>query len=279
MALLTEHARNELPLPHSRATALEWGRKHARLELTNDFDVLRPTISTWDQNFTILSSAAAGDLALATAFDAAEVEEFYLRSHDNRQVVDAQCHKELNARWYQFSEQHAGLRTVATGELERILVANIYPAWTDGILGELVWIQPTWAAQTVDAEQQIALSRQLDAFDDAWRAGDVEAKLATIEDQTCSAIRVVETPGGHRHRAVAWTKEELREAWSRPEAGRVLELERVHHCATAWYVFASYTMLIDVGGRSVERETAAILPVGPNRKFIGELSYSMQGEL
>jgi hypothetical protein len=104
---------------------------------------------------------------------------------------------------------------------------------------------------------------------------------ATVADGTQpihSVIRIVEVNGDRRSRVIGHTKDELRSAWSAPEAGRVLELERVDRLITNWYVFASYRALLEVPGRRVARETARIFSLGPDGKFTGELSYSMETE-
>jgi len=89
-------------------------------------------------------------------------------------------------------------------------------------------------------------------------------------------IRVAEVNGDRRSRAVAWSKRELRDAWGPPTAGRVVEFERLNRVTTNTYVFASYKTVLELTDRRVERETALILPLGPSRKFVGELSYSME---
>jgi hypothetical protein len=104
---------------------------------------------------------------------------------------------------------------------------------------------------------------------------------ATVADGTHpihSVIRIVEVSGDRRSRTIGHTKDELRSAWSAPEAGRVLELERLNQCITNWYVFASYRTLVEVSGRRIARETARIFPLGSDGTFIGELSYSMETE-
>jgi hypothetical protein len=45
-----------------------------------------------------------------------------------------------------------------------------------------------------------------------------------------------------------------------------------------YYVSAAYRTVLKVGNGKVVRETAMLLPIGPNRKFIGELSYSLEAK-
>jgi hypothetical protein len=263
-------------LPHSATTALRWGRGHALAELSNNVDEIMTTISAWDTNFALLSSPPDGELSLRVLTTVAEVRDLYVGSVARHLDLAHHRFNEINGSWYQLTEQRADLQILATGERERVHVVVVFPTWPDGIIGELIWSEPSWATRAFGEEDQIELSHRLDAFDDAWRSGDLDGRLATIEEQTSSAIRIADADGDHRFRAVAHTKAELRDAWSLPEAGRVVDFERVHQCITSWYVFASYKTLLELPGRTVARETARLMPVGPNGKFVGELSYSMQ---
>jgi hypothetical protein len=282
-------------LPHSALTGLTKAREHALSELTNDAGVILPTVSHWDSNFVILSAPPEGELLVETWLDPEAVTDFYTSRILNRHHTLAQYRvNEVNAPWYQFTEQWGDLRWFATGGILTVHVAGLFPVWVDGILGEICWHEPAWATGPFGQAGQMELSRRLDAFDDGWRAGDVDAMLATVEDDSRSVIRVVDPgrpagavdpgrPAGAgdegRSRWIAGSKDELHGAWSAPEFGRVIELERLHQCMKSWYVFASYRMLLQLPGRRVARETALLLPVGPNGKFVGELSYSMETEV
>jgi len=264
-------------LPHTESTGRTWSRDHARSERTNDAEVILKTVSRWDSNFVILSPVAGGDLKLETWLDPDAVDDFYNHRVLHRHHTLAQyCVNEFNTPWYQFTEQIGDLLWIETGKEIQVHVVGLFPVWVDGIIGEICWHAPEWTNRPFDAGDRIELSRRLDAFDVAWRSGDLDMMAATVGDRTTSVIRVVEVDGDRRHRAIAENTNELREAWSAPAAGRVLELERLHQIITNWYVFAAYRLLVEVSGRTVVRETARILPVGPDGKFMGELSYSME---
>jgi hypothetical protein len=183
------------------------------------------------------------------------------------------------SRWYKVTDTRGEMTMHETGRVERNHVAVLFPAWTDGIIGEVTWTEPAWAADRLTKDVRIALSRQLDQFDASWQSGDLDARLELVEDDTCSAIRIVEVNGTRRSRMVARNKAELRAAWAAGGAGRTVEFERLTRLTTTSYIFASYRMVIEFEDRAVERETAAILPLGPNRRFVGELSYSMEVKL
>jgi len=93
-----------------------------------------------------------------------------------------------------------------------------------------------------------------------------------------SVIRIVEVNGDRRSRAIGHTKDELRSAWSAPEAGRVLELERVHQVITNWYVFASYGRCLRCRAAGSCARPRVSSRSAPDGKFTGELSYSMETE-
>ena len=269
-------------LPHTPTTGLIKTRAHARSELSNDFGIILPTVSTWDSNFVVLTPMPDGDLEFGTWLSGEAVRAFYESSLSRQDTLEQYPVNEFNATWYQFAEAVGNLRWHSDGEIHQVHVAVLFPVWVDGIIGEICWKAPQWADRPFDIAQRVELSQRLDAFEEGWRSGDVDAMAATVADSTHSihsVIRTVEVNGDRRFRAVAHTKDELKSAWSAPEAGRVLELERIDQCITNWYVFASYRTLLDVAGRRVARETARVLPLGPDGKFIGELSYSMETEM
>jgi hypothetical protein len=266
-------------LPHHPLTARDRAREHGLAERSNDLGVITPTVSAWDQHFAVLSHTADGEFDLQLALDPDAIRQFYVDRLKTWSLVTSYGENDLYSRWYKLTDTRGEMTMLATGEVERNRVAVLFPAWTDGIVGEITWTEPPWAVQQLTKEQRIGVSLQLDAFDAAWRAGDLDGRLATIEDKTCSVIRVAEVDGDRRSLAVARSKAELREAWASPATGQVRTFERRYRLTTNTYVFASYLMVLELAGRQVERETALILPLGPNLKFVGELSYSMEVEI
>jgi hypothetical protein len=266
-------------LPYSRMTARHAAREHGLSERSNDVRVITPTVSTWDQHFAVLSSPAEGEFELQLACDPAAVEQFYVDRIKSWLLVTSYGENDVYSRWYKLTDTRGEMTMVATGKVERNHVVVLFPAWTDGIIGEITWTEPPWAARYLDTEHKMEISRRLDAYDAAWQAGDLDARLSAIEDKTCSVVRIAGVNGPRRLLAVARSKDELRDAWASAGAGRILEFERLTRLTTSTYVFASYRMVLEAGGRKVERETAAILPIGPSRRFVGELSYSMEVEL
>ena len=263
-------------MPHSPETGRRIAREHGLSEFTNDVDTITPTVSAWDQHFALLSSTPDGELQLRLVQDPEGVHLFYVDRVGTRLLLKTYGENDVSSRWYKLTDTHAEWQSVATGEIERNRAAVLFPAWTDGIIGEIMWDEPAWSRKTIEADAGVDISRRLEAYEAAWRSGDPQARLLTVEDKTCSVIRVAEVDGERRSLTVAWSKEELREAWSPSSAGRVLELERLTRVTTSTYVFAAYRLALDLGDRTVDRETAVILPLGPNGRFVGELSYSME---
>lgn len=266
-------------LPHDEETGRVMGRAHNRAVMANDVDVLRPTLSSWDTFRARLGFAVNGDLDFAAEFTPEPAEEAF-RSHLREfEITSIHVTNEFHRPWYQFAEESFSWRRLGASDVHSTTTAYFKPAWTDGVLGLVYTQRPTWSEVDPDISELHRLSDQLDAFDGAWRDGDVDARLHTIDDDTRSAIGVMQIDGPRRQRAVALSKSELAEAWRGPMAGRVLELERLHHRLTHWVVFAGYRMVVEQGGRTVERETACLLPVARSGRFVGEMSYSLEIDL
>jgi hypothetical protein len=273
---VTERRSVDSQLPHHPLTGRTMAKAHGLAERSNDLGVIMPTVSAWDQHFAVLSATADGEFDLRLAFDTDAVKRFYVDRLDSWSLITSYGENDVCSRWYKLTDTRGEMTILATGAVERNRVAVLFPAWTDGIIGEITWTEPPWALQQLSKEQRIEVSLQLDAFDAAWRSGDLDGRLATIEDNTCSVIRVAEVNGDRRSLSVAWSKPELREAWESPAAGRVVQFERLNRVTTNTYVFASYKTVLELPDRQVERETALILPLGPGGKFVGELSYSLE---
>jgi hypothetical protein len=271
----------ESQLPLAPASGLTKAREHARSERVNDHGTILATVSTWDSNFVVVTPMPDGDVEFGAWLDVEAVHAFYDSALERQDTLEQYPVNELNAHWYQFAEAVGNLGWHSDGLVHQVHVAVLFPVWTDGIVGEICLKAPHWAARPFDITQRVDLSERLAAFDEGWRSGDLDAMAATVADTTQpihSVIRIVEVNGDRRSRAIGHTKDELRSAWSAPEAGRVLELERVDRLITNWYVFASYRALLEVSGRRVARETARIFSLGSDGKFTGELSYSMETE-
>lgn len=269
-----------LVLPHTATTAVDVVASHSAAELTNDLNTILATISSWDQNYAILVPNPDGTLQLRSAFTAAEIQQLYTtQTTTSRNPGGERRNSEINGRWYDFLDSRYNVIRLPSGtEVTDLRGAFLIIAWPDGVVGEIFWGQPSWAP-AFDAATPPRLIRMLVAYEDAWRSGDVDARLTLIEDETCSVVRVARTSGDHRSRYVARTKDELRAAWTSSKKDRILGFERLQQVVSTFYVFAAYRLVLDVGGEKVVRETAALFPLGPSGKFIGELSYSLETKL
>jgi hypothetical protein len=269
----------ESKLPLAPGSGLTKARAHAVSERSNDHETILATVSTWDSNFVVVTPMPDGDIEFGAWLDVDAVHAFYENALFRQDTLEQYPVNELNGTWHQFTEAVGNVGWHSDGLVHQVHVAVLFPVWTDGILGEICLKAPHWADRPFDIAQRVDLSERLDAFDAGWRSGDLDAMAATVADSTQpihSVIRIVEVNGDRRSRAIGHTKDELRSAWSAPEAGRVLELERVDRLITNWYAFASYRALLEVSGRRVARETARIFSLGSDGKFTGELSYSME---
>lgn len=281
---ITDTRSPELQIPHAADTVVQVVTTHSRAELAGQAagsaEGIIATVSKWDQQYALLGSRPGGDIALTTFCTFDEVRQYYIdKMTSNRYYGGEQRRYEFHGRWFELLDTECDIVWLDSGEWEHKRVVNLQPIWPDGIVGEIVWAEPKGASRSLNPDQLLAINLRLNAFDEAWRSGDHDARLVTIEDRTCSAIRVVEVNGLRRSRAETHTKGELRDAWNAPEAGRVLDLQRLAHTVTNMYAFALYKAVLEMPYGNVVRETAMILPLGPNHKFIGELSYSMEAQI
>jgi hypothetical protein len=289
-------------LPHTELTAAEQACRHYEAEISNDVELILPTVSSWDQFYAILSATKSAEerrrpaapvpkphWALRTYFNPAEVREHY--EGVKADVLATNTEKryfETPGTWYELVDTRFDLSFVSSGEHVDWRAAFLFPVWDDGIIGEITWmvdpeevvyykeLEPSSARVTPLFIAPIELVAKLSQFEEAWRAGDLEKKLVHFEEETRNAFGIAEVNGPGRHKVVANTKQELFDKWSHPAVGKIIELERLRTVLSTYYVFAHYRMTVDVGGRTALRETVALFPLSPERKFIGEMSYSIE---
>ena len=267
----------DLNFPHTPSTVVDTVTPLSLAAITNDLDNILPTLSSWDSHYAVLSAQADGAFNLRTAFTAEEAREYYAANvtaftylDDEKRFYDHQ------GRWFSVVDSTFSLNMLPNGPMfTGMRGVHVVLTWPDGVIGQLYWGEPSWV-QPFDVRDPKEFTDKLIAYEDAWRSGNMEARLAMIEDQTCSVGRVAELSGTRRSRFVARTKDDLRAAWSSATAGKVLELNRLHHIVSTYYVFVVHRVVLKVGGARVVREVATLLPIGPNRKFIGELSYAFE---
>ena len=261
-------------LPHDSMTARRRVDEHIEAERTNDVANIMSTMSAWDQHYSFLSATPEGPLRLFLAENTAEVHEHYVDRVRSWSLAAGHGLKKIQSPWYTFHEAVGEFRTFPSGEVVKHRLVFLFPTWTDGIIGEISW-EPQWSEEVPsDWRQEADVARCLDELDATWASGDVDTRLALVEDDCCSVIRTVELGGNRRLRTVARNKAELRAAWSVAAAGQVVSMERTNRVIAHFYAFEAYRMLIDLPHGRVEREVARLYPVGQSGRFIGELSYS-----
>jgi hypothetical protein len=268
-------------LPHEPFTAARVIDRHVQAEYGNQIPEIMPTVSGWDQHFALLSptpSPQAGlDLILAT--DRPGVQEYYEGTRREWSIITSHHLKEVDTPWYSFHDSVGEIRMLDSGQVRIGRTAVLFPTWPDGIIGEIVWPEAAWTTAPPDWKVELEIGRRLDEFEDRWRAGDVGGMLQQVEDDCCTVTRVAEIRGEHRVRTVARSKAELDVALSSPEAGRIVELERTNLVLSHYYAFAAYRMQLQLPDRQVEREIAALFPIGPSGLIIGQLSYGFEVRL
>jgi hypothetical protein len=275
-----DNCSQDLRLPHTASTSVDAVAAHAAAELTNDLGTILSSISAWDQNYAILTVNSDGSLNLKSAFTPDEIRQYYTANVAAFRTLPGEGRlNEVAGRWYDLVDTRASFAVLPDGPtLTGLRGVFLFLTWPDGIIGEIFWPEPSWV-KPFAVEDPKELTAKLIAYENAWQSGNVDARLAAIEDQTCSSIGIAGLNTPRRKHFVAKTKDELRTAWNSPEAGTVVEFKRLHHVVSTYYVFAAYRTVLKVDDHEVVRETATLLPIGPNRKFIGELSYSLEAEL
>jgi hypothetical protein len=265
-----------LVLPHTATTSVDKVAELSQATLTNNLQTIMSAYSRWDTNEVILWANPDGTLTLKTTFNLAEVEQHVASVLSTAQYPGGELrNSDLPGRWFDLLDSQYKSIDLASGVETTYRAAFLFITWPDGVIGQIYWREPSWTP-AFNVTMPETLIHKLTAYEDAWRSGDVDARLAQIEDQTCSVVRIASVTGNRRSRFVARTKADLRAGWTSESAGRVIEFERLYRVISTFYISAGYKFVLDVGGKLVVRETAVIFPLGPNRKFIGELSYSLE---
>jgi hypothetical protein len=267
-------------LPHDARTATRRIAQHVEAEYGNQVPVIMPTVSTWDIHFAMPAPAPAGiDLMLATTTD--EARTYYEGTRREWSIVTSHHLKTVDAPWYSLHDSVGELRMLATGEVRIGRTAVLFPAWTDGIIGEIVWAQQPWAAadgrNLTDAE--LATMRLHDDYVARWKDGDVDGLLDLVDDDCCTVVRIAGVAGVARSLSVAKSKHELRAQLASPGAGRIVDFELTNHVMSHWYAFAAYRMVVQLADRRVEREIAALYPIAESGRIVGQLAYGFEVDL
>lgn len=265
-----------LELPHTEMTAVNMVTARSLAALTNDLDTIMSTYSRWDSNEVFLWANPDGTLTFKTAFTFTEVEQHVAAVLGSAHYPGGELrNSDQPGRWFDLLDSQYYSIDSATGVKSTFRAAFLFVTWPDGVIGQMYWREPSWTP-AFEITMPQTLMEMLVAYENAWQSGDVDARLALIEDETCSVVRIAGATGDHRSRFVARTKTDLRAGWTSESSGKVIELKRLYKVVSTFYISAGYKLVLDVAGKRVERETAILFPLGPNRKFIGELSYSFE---
>jgi hypothetical protein len=265
-----------LILPHTETTAVDKVVAMSQATLTNDLNTIMSQYSRWDSNEVFLWANPDGTLTIITTTDLAEIEQRWVTYLSSTHYPGGEHrNSDKTGRWYDLLDGDYYQIDTTTGVKSSYRAAFLFVTWPDGVIGQMYWREPSWTP-AFEVTMPQTLLNMLVAYENAWQSGDVEARLALVEDKTiCSAVRIAGLDG-RRSRFLATTKDELRAGWTSESYGKVIELERLYQVISTYYISAAYRLVLDVEGRRVVRETAALFPLGPKRKFMGELSYSFE---
>ena len=266
-----------LVLPHTETTAVDKLVAFSQGTLTNDLNTIMSNYSQWDTHEVFLFENPDKTLRLKTTASLVEAQQRWTDYLGRARYPGGERRNSENAgRWFDLIDSQYFQIDTATGAESTTRAAFLIFSWPDGVIGQIYWPQPSWTpAFQVTLPQ--TLQRKLAAYEQAWKLGDVDARLALIEDQTTSSVvRIASVSTNRRSRFVATNKADLRAGWLSASYGRVLEMERLYQVISTFYVSAAYRLVVEVAGRRFVRETAVLFPIGPNGKFVGELSYSLE---
>jgi hypothetical protein len=248
---------------------------HVDAEHRNDVPEIMTTVSSWDVHYAIVTPGESDlDLMRATSTEAARA--YYEQDRRERRHVTSRHLTELNGSWFCFHESVGHLEVVRAGTINP-QSAILFPVWDDGIIGEIVWLRPGWAGERTDRlARALEVGRNLDEWMGRWAGGEIEGMLALVEQRCLSVVRTASLDSGARSLAVSRSKAEMARAMDPASVGNILDLERTALALTDWYAFAAYRMRVEAAGRTVDRELAAIYPVGPSGAFVGQLAYAIE---
>ena len=269
----------EALLPHGQHTAGRRIAAHVATEYRNNVDEIMPTVSTFDVHFAMPAPNADGtaiDLMLATTTE--EARTYYEGTRREWNIITSHHLRTVDAPWYSLHDSVGEIRMLDSGEVRIGRTAVLFPAWTDGIIGEITWPQPQWSIADARDVTDLELKhmRLHDAYLERWQAGDVDGVLGLFEEVVCSVVRVVELGGERRHRNVARSRAELGTQLTAPDAGKVVDFELTNLALSHWYVFAAYRYELELRDRRVERELASFYPVSAAGKLVGQLAYGFE---
>jgi hypothetical protein len=269
----------EALLPHGHHTTGRRIAAHVATEYRNDVAEIMPTVSTFDVHFAMPAPNADGsaiDLMLATTTD--EARTYYEGTRREWNIITSHHLRTVDAPWYSLHDSVGEVKMLDTGDVRISRTAVLFPAWTDGIIGEITWPQPQWSvADTRNVtDRELEHMRLHDRYLERWQAGDVEGVLGLFEDVTCSVVRIVELDGAKRIRNVARSRADLRAQLASPEAGRIVDFELTNLALSHWYVFAAYRYELELPGGRVERELASFFPVSGEGRLVGQLAYGFE---
>lgn len=266
-----------LVLPHRETTAVDILVEASQASLTNDLGTIMSRYSRWDSNEVFLYGKSDGTLTLTTTTNLTEIKNRWIEYLGRARYEGGERRNSDNpGRWFNLIDSQYFQIDKTTGLEQTSRAAFLVLTWPDGMIGQLFWPQPPWTPAFQVTMPQ-TLMKMLVAYEHAWQSGSVDARLALIEDQaTCSVVRIASVAGNRRSRFIATNKADLRAGWTSESMGRIVEFERLYQVISTFYVSAGYRLVLDVAGRQVVRETVVLFPLGPNQKFVGELSYSLE---
>jgi hypothetical protein len=259
---------------HATTTAVRRVAQHVDAEHRNHVPEIMATISKWDVQYALLSAPAGGpDLMLATSQN--EARSYYELDRTNWIHVRSDHLFEMATPRFVFHDSVGYLAPLDGSAAIRPRAAVLFPVWPDGIIGEIAWLRPDWSPSPDDAQSaQVAVGQLHDQFVDCWSSGDVEGALELFDPDVCTVSRTAALDGDRRTLSVCRSVDQLRANWTSADAGRIQRLERVQLAVTEWYAFAVYRILMTLPGGPVERDMAAVYPVGRTGRLSGQLSYA-----
>jgi hypothetical protein len=229
---------------------------HIRAEVTaadGDYDALMSTLRDEEPyGYTIVPEINGDGTVRAPIIGTrAEVRAAYEIVRGRSDLLSSESLVEARGLWYVFQESYSVGRLRSNGEVQPgSHILGLFPVGTEkGITGELVWprlpdeflgrgeVPADWPPASEPLQRRRAILKRHDDYLDAYRAGDVERLVATINSDVQGGVR--DYVADHGGLIELRSREETRDHYTALfEKFEILSVDLLDRVIQDWYVFA-----------------------------------------
>lgn len=272
-------------------TALDTAESHISTEYQDDISITVATVSKLEPRYAMMPTP--GKIHVVTNSEG--VLDYYRNSRAVFQPMGLRIKTQIATDWYMFLEGVATRRARDTGEEYTTNTVTLFPAASDGIVGEFLWERydgsPTdqaamdyaaslqhlpGARAELPAKAVLAL-RIHDDMVQALRANDLDAFTRRFADDFLLADRSyvpaygLMAQGEGRAAAVAYWRAFL-------DLYRIDDVSTVNRINADWFVFAELAIVVTpkAGGPAQRIRTATFFPMRRDGRVMGQLGYGTE---